>query len=101
MQVMSGNEPLRWDPALAGAARLRFIINVLTRVRFVAADGTLEFNAKGTPSSAPPGLYPWFDVPGRRTDRHADRVRPLVHARPDRSGSTCLPSTPVAHGAAC
>jgi bis(5'-nucleosyl)-tetraphosphatase (symmetrical) len=67
MQVMSGNEPLRWDPELTGAARLRFIINVLTRVRFVAADGTLELTTKGTPDNAPPGYYPWFEVPGRRT----------------------------------
>jgi bis(5'-nucleosyl)-tetraphosphatase (symmetrical) len=67
MQVMSGNEPLRWDPELSGTARLRFIINVLTRVRFVAADGTLDFHAKGAPDQAPPGLYPWFEVPGRRT----------------------------------
>ena len=68
MQVMSGNEPLRWDPELSGTPRLRFIINVLTRVRFVAADGTLEFAAKGGPSEAPPGFYPWFEVPGRLTE---------------------------------
>jgi bis(5'-nucleosyl)-tetraphosphatase (symmetrical) len=68
MQVMSGNEPLRWDPELSGVPRLRFIINVLTRVRFVAADGTLELTAKGAASAAPPGYYPWFEVPGRRTE---------------------------------
>lgn len=68
MQVMSGNEPRRWDPELSGAARLRFIINVLTRVRFVDADGTLELTVKGAPTDAPPGCYPWFEVPDRRTE---------------------------------
>ena len=68
MQVMSGNEPRRWSPELSGDARLRFIINVLTRVRFVAADGTLELAAKGAPSDAPAGCYPWFEAPGRRTE---------------------------------
>jgi bis(5'-nucleosyl)-tetraphosphatase (symmetrical) len=36
-------------------------------VRFVAADGALEFTIKGAPDKAPPGYYPWFEVPGRRT----------------------------------
>lgn len=67
MQVMSGNEPLRWDRSLDGAVRLRFIINVLTRVRFVAADGTLDLMTKGDARATPSGLYPWFEVPGRLT----------------------------------
>jgi bis(5'-nucleosyl)-tetraphosphatase (symmetrical) len=67
LQVISGNEPLRWDPSLDGPVRLRFIINVLTRVRFVAADGTLDLITKGSADAAPPGFYPWFEVPGRLT----------------------------------
>ncbi|MEO5883222.1 MAG: bis(5'-nucleosyl)-tetraphosphatase (symmetrical), partial [Caldimonas sp.] len=40
---------------------------VLTRIRFVSADGTLEFATKGGPAAAPPGCFPWFDAPGRLT----------------------------------
>jgi bis(5'-nucleosyl)-tetraphosphatase (symmetrical) len=38
---MYGDQPARWSDALRGAERWRFVINVLTRVRFVGADGTL------------------------------------------------------------
>ncbi len=67
LQVMYGNEPSRWDDALAGADRWRFVINALTRMRFCTADGRLDFHAKGPPPSAPPGHHPWFEAPGRRT----------------------------------
>jgi bis(5'-nucleosyl)-tetraphosphatase (symmetrical) len=36
-------------------------------MRFVAADGTLDFAVKDGSDAAPPGLVPWFDAPGRRT----------------------------------
>lgn len=67
LQVMYGNEPARWSEALTGAERWRFVINVLTRVRFCAVDGTLDFKTKDGALAAPPGLLPWFDVPGRRS----------------------------------
>ena len=69
LQSMYGNEPLRWDEALTGETRLRFIINVLTRIRFVAVkDGALELTLKEGTGSAPPGYVPWFEAPGRRTE---------------------------------
>jgi bis(5'-nucleosyl)-tetraphosphatase (symmetrical) len=68
LAVMYGNEPSRWDPLLTGAARLRFSVNVLTRVRFVRPDGTLDLKAKGSAAGAPRGLVPWFEAPGRRTE---------------------------------
>ncbi len=67
LAVMYGNEPARWDDALQGADRWRFVINVLTRIRFCSADGTLDFKLKESADSAPPGLLPWFDAPRRRT----------------------------------
>jgi bis(5'-nucleosyl)-tetraphosphatase (symmetrical) len=67
LAAMFGNEPLRWSDSLAGDDRLRFTLNTLTRIRFVAADGTLEFRTKDGADAAPPGFYPWFDVPGRKT----------------------------------
>lgn len=67
LQVMYGNEPARWDDALQGHDRWRFVINVLTRIRFCSADGTLDFQLKEGADAAPPGLMPWFEVPGRRS----------------------------------
>jgi bis(5'-nucleosyl)-tetraphosphatase (symmetrical) len=67
LQVMYGNEPRRWDEALRGADRWRHVVNVLTRIRFCAADGTLEFETKDGADAAPPGFAPWFAHPDRRT----------------------------------
>ncbi len=65
--TMYGDEPTRWDDALQGALRLRLIVNVLTRIRFVSADGTLDLKTKEGAAGAPPGMLPWFDAPNRRT----------------------------------
>jgi bis(5'-nucleosyl)-tetraphosphatase (symmetrical) len=67
LQVMYGNEPSRWDDSLQGHDRLRFVVNVLTRIRFVAPDGRLELHTKESAGAPPDGHLPWFDAPGRRT----------------------------------
>ncbi|AWI53903.1 bis(5'-nucleosyl)-tetraphosphatase (symmetrical) [Aquabacterium olei] len=67
LHQMYGNEPARWDDGLTGADRLRCVVNALTRLRFCAADGTMEFGTKDGAGDAPEGHMPWFDVPGRRT----------------------------------
>jgi bis(5'-nucleosyl)-tetraphosphatase (symmetrical) len=67
LRVMYGNTPARWSPDLAGNERLRFAVNVLTRIRFVAADGTLDLHTKEGAAGAPPGHTPWFDAPQRLT----------------------------------
>jgi bis(5'-nucleosyl)-tetraphosphatase (symmetrical) len=67
LQVMYGNEPDRWSAGLRGHDRLRFAVNALTRIRFVDADGALDFKLKEGADAAPEGLVPWFDAPGRRT----------------------------------
>ncbi|MBK1615610.1 bis(5'-nucleosyl)-tetraphosphatase (symmetrical) [Rubrivivax gelatinosus] len=67
LQRMYGNEPARWDEALAGADRWRFVVNTLTRIRFCRADGTLDFKTKDGAAEAPAGLMPWFEVPGRQS----------------------------------
>ena len=64
---MYGNQPDHWNERLSGAARLRFIVNVLTRIRFCDAQGRLDFKTKDGAGGAPAGFMPWFDVPGRRT----------------------------------
>jgi bis(5'-nucleosyl)-tetraphosphatase (symmetrical) len=64
---MYGNEPAQWDDSLAGAARLRVIVNALTRLRFCTPAGVMDLKASGGLADAPPGYLPWFDVPGRKT----------------------------------
>lgn len=64
---MYGNEPDRWRDDLSGVPRLRFIINVLTRIRFCNAKGKLDFKTKEGLGLAPDGYLPWFDLPERRT----------------------------------
>lgn len=64
---MFGNEPARWDDSLQGPARLRVVVNALTRLRFCTPDGTMHLKANGSPEESPPGAMPWFMVPGRRT----------------------------------
>jgi bis(5'-nucleosyl)-tetraphosphatase (symmetrical) len=72
-QMMYGDEPSRWDDALAGAERLRFIVNCFTRLRYVDADGRLALRAKGSPNkSQTKQLIPWFEAPGARW--HGPRV---------------------------
>jgi bis(5'-nucleosyl)-tetraphosphatase (symmetrical) len=68
LRQMYGNRPDRWSDDLAGADRLRVIVNALTRIRYCTTEGQMEFTVKsGGASDAPPGFVPWFDVPGRRT----------------------------------
>jgi bis(5'-nucleosyl)-tetraphosphatase (symmetrical) len=64
---MYGNEPVRWDEQLAGMDRLRFVINVLTRLRVCTADGRIDVSVKGTPPPPPSPLRPWFEFAQRAT----------------------------------
>lgn len=64
---MYGDKPDRWSDDLRGIARLRFITNSLSRLRYCRADGTLELKFKGELKDAPAHLLPWFKVPDRRT----------------------------------
>jgi bis(5'-nucleosyl)-tetraphosphatase (symmetrical) len=64
---MYGNQPARWNDELAGADRLRVIVNALTRLRFCTPEGDMNLDASGGLRDAPPGTLPWFDVPGRKT----------------------------------
>lgn len=66
LAVMYGNSPKSWKKSLSGVARLRFIINACTRMRFVDKKKQLEFDTKTHPTQAPTGLLPWFDVPNKK-----------------------------------
>lgn len=64
---MYGDRPDRWKPGLSGLPRLRFAVNVLTRMRFCTAEGRIDLKHKGRPDSAEPPWMPWFAAPGRAT----------------------------------
>ena len=68
---MYGNEPNAWEDSLAGFARLRYITNAFTRMRYCHADGRLDFSELRPPGEQDPSLTPWYSL--RRYD--ADRVR--------------------------
>ena len=60
LREMYGNRPERWSPQLQGMERLRFVVNVMTRMRLVSDDLRLDLAFKGELPQAPPGLLPWF-----------------------------------------
>ncbi len=64
---MWGSEPAAWRDDLSGWARLRVIVNAMTRMRFCSPDGVMEFRTKGELASAPPGYLPWFEAPQRES----------------------------------
>jgi bis(5'-nucleosyl)-tetraphosphatase (symmetrical) len=62
-----GDLPDLWSESLTGPARLRFIANCLTRLRYVDRGGRLALRAKGAPHKAESmNLLPWFSVPQAR-----------------------------------
>jgi bis(5'-nucleosyl)-tetraphosphatase (symmetrical) len=67
LRHLYGDLPARWDDALAGYDRLRVIVNACTRLRYCAADDTMDLDEKRGPAHAPPGLVPWFAHSERRS----------------------------------
>jgi bis(5'-nucleosyl)-tetraphosphatase (symmetrical) len=71
---MYGNQPDRWSASLRGADRHRFVVNVLTRLRYCDARGRINLDLKDNPGSlraaaraAPTAMRPWFLAPNRRS----------------------------------
>ena len=63
----------------------------LTRIRFVSADGTLEFATKDGAARRAPGPHRLVRRARAPHRRHADRLRPLVDARPARPSRPARP----------
>ena len=61
LEHMYGDEPDHWDERLTGMPRLRFVINVLTRVRLCSADGRIDVASRGEPPPPPSTMRPWFE----------------------------------------
>ena len=64
---MYGNEPDTWSDDLKKKERLRFTINVLTRMRYCTAEGRVNLKLKGPPSEAQAPYTPWFSHANRRS----------------------------------
>lgn len=62
---MYGDKPHYWSENLKSWPRLRYITNILTRLRYMAPDLKVSLNAKGAPGSQLQGSTPWFDIPDR------------------------------------
>ena len=70
IETLYGNKPDSWSDDLRGPDRLRVIVNAMARMRFCSADGRIDLRTKGETAKAPPGLFPWFDTPGRASSDH-------------------------------
>lgn len=63
LQNMYGDSPNSWSDKLTGNQRLRFIINVFTRMRYCFLDGSLEFKNKLGPEQTDNSVMkPWFEI---------------------------------------
>ncbi|MDK4530792.1 symmetrical bis(5'-nucleosyl)-tetraphosphatase [Kingella kingae] len=69
-EQMYGNQPEFWSPELHGQDRLRYITNVMTRMRTLNADGSLNHAYKATYASIAPEQHAWFDAPNRQHTSH-------------------------------
>ncbi len=65
LQQMYGDRPDRWSEDLTGMERLRFVVNVLTRLRMCTADGRIDLKMKGPPEKARSDFRPWFELAER------------------------------------
>ncbi len=68
---MYGEQPTLWSDDLQGNARLRCIVNYLTRMRLTDATGQLEFSFKDAlDAPMPTGFQPWFEFESTAAKTH-------------------------------
>lgn len=70
LRELYGDEPRRWDDRLEGIARLRVVVNAMTRLRVCEPGGAMALDFKGEPGDAMGERVPWFDMPGRASRTH-------------------------------
>jgi bis(5'-nucleosyl)-tetraphosphatase (symmetrical) len=64
---MYGNKPDAWSQDLNKKERLRFTVNVLTRLRYCTARGRVNLKLKEAPERTPGPYAPWFSHANRRS----------------------------------
>ncbi|MDN4503510.1 symmetrical bis(5'-nucleosyl)-tetraphosphatase [Alteromonadaceae bacterium BrNp21-10] len=70
LQNMYANHPTSWSDDLTGMDRTRFIINAMTRMRFIAENKQLDLQVKSPVEMAPKNLTPWFLHPALKLKAH-------------------------------
>ena len=71
LKEMYGKEPTLWSEELTGHARLRCIVNYLTRMRLTDSAGRLEFSFKDSLNDPmPEGFKPWFEFASQAAQTH-------------------------------
>lgn len=71
LKEMYGKEPTLWSDELTGYARLRCIVNYLTRMRLTDSAGRLEFSFKDSLNDPmPEGFKPWFEFASQAAQTH-------------------------------
>jgi len=63
---MYGNTPANWNKQHSRRKKIRFSINVFTRMRYCQPDGALDLGFNAAPSSAPEHLLPWYALEDRK-----------------------------------
>ncbi len=64
---MYGDKPSEWSDQLTGWARLRYITNTFTRLRYCTKHGRAALGQKGAPGTQPKAFKPWFEIEHRAT----------------------------------
>jgi bis(5'-nucleosyl)-tetraphosphatase (symmetrical) len=64
---MYGDQPDKWSDSLQGMDRLRFAINVLTRLRVCTREGRVDLKMKGAAKEIRPPWKPWFEWDNRES----------------------------------
>ncbi len=80
LDAMYGDMPNHWSNELSGLARLRFISNAFTRMRYCFPNGQLDMYSKEAPEDAPAPLKPWFAIPGPVSNAYSIAFVPLGFA---------------------
>jgi len=72
-QHMYGDKPLMWSDDLEGWSRIRYITNILTRLRYCTPEGKINLGSKREPGTQPAGYHPWFSL-----EHRASRNTPII-----------------------
>jgi bis(5'-nucleosyl)-tetraphosphatase (symmetrical) len=70
---MYGDKPQLWSDDLQGWARLRYITNIFTRLRYCTPEGKIALGSKREPGTQPAGFHPWFAI-----EHRASRNTPII-----------------------
>jgi bis(5'-nucleosyl)-tetraphosphatase (symmetrical) len=64
---MYGDQPDRWSESLHGTDRLRYAINVFTRLRICTPEGRVDLKMKGSAKDVRLPWRPWFEHENRQS----------------------------------